>query len=61
MDKKDNKYWTQLLHHTYGHFEKDLYVLPDFLLGKPIEVITTDVTKGPGQHILIIKEEALVV
>jgi Dolichyl-phosphate-mannose-protein mannosyltransferase len=53
---EDNKYWTQLLYHTTGHFRKDLFVLPDYLVGKAVEVRLTGVTKGPGQHTLNVKE-----
>jgi hypothetical protein len=60
VDKADNKYWTQLLHHTFARFEKDLFVLPDFLLGKQVEIRLTAVTEGPGQHTLIVKEAVLI-
>ena len=55
-EKEDNKYWTQLLYYTTGHFRKDLFVLPDYLVGKEVEVRLTGVTIGPGQHSLIVKE-----
>ena len=59
VDKEDNKYWTQLLKYTFGHTKRDLFVLPDYLLGKPVEVRLTAVTKGPGQHSLIVKDAVL--
>jgi hypothetical protein len=59
-DKEDNKYWTQLLYHTFGHFRKDLFVLPDYLVGKVVEVRLTGITKGPGQHTLIVKDAVVV-
>ena len=59
-DKEDNKYWTQLLYYTFGHFRKDLFVFPDYLVGKAVEVRLTGVTKGPGQHTLIVKDAVVV-
>ncbi len=55
-EKNHNKYWTQLLDYTSGHFNKDLFVLPDYIIGSPVEVRLTVVTEGPGQHGLVIRE-----
>lgn len=58
-DKVNNKYWTQLLDSTSGLFGKEIFVLPDYIIGNPVEVRLTGVTVGSGQHTLVVKEAAV--
>jgi hypothetical protein len=59
-EKDHNKYWTQLLDYTSGHFKKDLFVLPDYIIGNQVEIRLTTVTERPGQHGLVVKEAIVV-
>jgi hypothetical protein len=59
-EKDHDKYWTQLLDYTSGHFKKELFVLPDYIIGNPVEVRLTTVTEGPGQHGLVVREAIIV-
>ena len=54
-EKENDKYWTQLLDYTSGHFRKEIFVLPDYI-GKAVEIRLTGITNGPGQHTLVVKE-----
>jgi 4-amino-4-deoxy-L-arabinose transferase-like glycosyltransferase len=59
-EKDQDKYWTQLLDYTSGHFKKDLFVLPDYIIGNHVEIRLTTVTEGPGEHSLVIREAIIV-
>jgi hypothetical protein len=55
-EKDRDRYWTQLLNDTSGHLKKELFVLPDYIIGNPVEVRLTTFTDGPGRHSLVVKE-----
>jgi hypothetical protein len=59
-EKDQDKYWTQLLDYTSGHFKKDLFVLPDYIIGNRVEIRLTTITEGPGKHGLVIREAIVV-
>ena len=59
-EKDRDRYWTQLLNNTSGHFKKELFVVPDYIIGNPVEVRLTTFTDGPGRHSLVVREAIIV-
>jgi len=55
-----DRYWTQQLNYTSGYLKKELFVLPDYIIGNPVEVRLTTFTDGPGRHSLVVREAIIV-
>jgi Dolichyl-phosphate-mannose-protein mannosyltransferase len=59
-DTKNNNSWSRSLDNTSGDQINNLFVLPDYLVGKSVELRLNVDSKGVGEHKLIIKKAAII-
>jgi 4-amino-4-deoxy-L-arabinose transferase-like glycosyltransferase len=55
-DTENNNSWSRGLDNTSGDQINELFVLPDFLVGKSVELRLNVNSKGAGEHNLIVKK-----